>query len=174
MFLWVCLQINSICDATTDEAIHDALKDLPRDLPETYRRILCRYADSEVSLQKRIFTFIVVALRPLNVLGRMHRVLQRLLQCDNILIARMLIEKTLAAGYLAHFVNFYIEEPLLLTAIATSSASMVQMLLDYGATADFNDASLQSALNHAVLHNKVETIEVLRRNVAAKDYRGLD
>ncbi|RKK66728.1 hypothetical protein BFJ69_g15148 [Fusarium oxysporum] len=40
MFLWVVLQINSLCLANSDEAIRHALAHLPRDLPGTFSRIL--------------------------------------------------------------------------------------------------------------------------------------
>ncbi|KAH7120338.1 hypothetical protein B0J13DRAFT_162983 [Dactylonectria estremocensis] len=40
MFLWVVLQIGSLCLAKTDEAIRQALANLPRDLPSTFCRIL--------------------------------------------------------------------------------------------------------------------------------------
>jgi Cdc6-like AAA superfamily ATPase len=36
MFLWVVLQIESLCEAESDEAIHRALEDLPKDLPGWY------------------------------------------------------------------------------------------------------------------------------------------
>lgn len=40
MFLWVSLQIESLCASKTDEAIRKALADLPKDLPETFTRII--------------------------------------------------------------------------------------------------------------------------------------
>lgn len=40
MFLWVTLQIKSLCTLKTDQAIRDALADLPRDLSEIFSRIL--------------------------------------------------------------------------------------------------------------------------------------
>lgn len=38
MFLWVALQIGSLCDAKTDQSIRETLADLPRDLAETFSR----------------------------------------------------------------------------------------------------------------------------------------
>ncbi|KAH7124731.1 hypothetical protein EDB81DRAFT_911957, partial [Dactylonectria macrodidyma] len=65
MFLWVALQIESICAAKTDEAIHLALKDLPKDLPETFSRILQRSGELGKDYQTRIFQLVTVAHRPL-------------------------------------------------------------------------------------------------------------
>jgi ankyrin repeat domain-containing protein 50 len=42
MFLWVALQIKSLCVMKTDDAIRQALADLPKDLSETFSRILRR------------------------------------------------------------------------------------------------------------------------------------
>ncbi|KAH8891549.1 hypothetical protein GQ53DRAFT_648642, partial [Thozetella sp. PMI_491] len=65
MFLWVALQIVSLCLATTDAAIRLALKDLPKDLPETFSRIIQR-AGGQEELQMRILQVITVAHRPLS------------------------------------------------------------------------------------------------------------
>ncbi|KAH7125030.1 hypothetical protein B0J13DRAFT_414320, partial [Dactylonectria estremocensis] len=65
MFLWVALQIESLCAAKTDEAIRLALKDLPKDLPETFSRILQRSGELGKDYQTRIFQLVTVAHRPL-------------------------------------------------------------------------------------------------------------
>ncbi|RYP73128.1 hypothetical protein DL771_003764 [Monosporascus sp. 5C6A] len=65
MFLWVALQIESLCAAKTDEAIRQALADLPKDLPETFSRILQRSGESGKHYQTRTFELVTVAHRPL-------------------------------------------------------------------------------------------------------------
>ncbi|KAH7231838.1 uncharacterized protein BKA55DRAFT_524137 [Fusarium redolens] len=65
MFLWVVLQINSLCLAKTDESIRHALADLPRDLPSTFSRILEQSAALGKKDQRRILELITAAYRPL-------------------------------------------------------------------------------------------------------------
>jgi ankyrin repeat protein len=65
MFLWVVLQIEYLCAERTDEAIRQALVDLPKDLSETFSRILRRTKVFEDNYQRRILELIVVARRPL-------------------------------------------------------------------------------------------------------------
>lgn len=67
MFLWVALQIQSICTAKTDEAIRRALKELPQSLPETFSRILEKsaHAQSDRHYQIRVFELVIAACRPL-------------------------------------------------------------------------------------------------------------
>ncbi|RKK86522.1 hypothetical protein BFJ68_g17134 [Fusarium oxysporum] len=65
MFLWVVLQINSLCLAKTDESIRHALADLPRDLPGTFSRILEQSAALGKEDQRRILELITAAYRPL-------------------------------------------------------------------------------------------------------------
>ncbi|KAL5375000.1 hypothetical protein DPSP01_011492 [Paraphaeosphaeria sporulosa] len=65
MFLWVALQIKSLCEMKTDEAIRDALADLPRDLSETFSRILHKSGPSGQAYQTRILQLVVAASRPL-------------------------------------------------------------------------------------------------------------
>ena len=67
-FLWVAFQIDSICALNTDHEIINSLKDLPKGLPETFRRILHRlqhltFTDS--SLGRKIFEIVAAAQRPL-------------------------------------------------------------------------------------------------------------
>ena len=67
-FLWVSLEIETICSQTTDWGIRRALRDLPKDLPATFDRILLRLQYSgfaDPSLSKTIFSFIAAAKRPL-------------------------------------------------------------------------------------------------------------
>jgi ankyrin repeat protein len=65
MFLWVALQIQSLCGMKTDQAIRDALVDLPRDLAETFTRILHRSKGQDQLYQKKILQLVAVARRPL-------------------------------------------------------------------------------------------------------------
>ncbi|KAJ5917856.1 hypothetical protein N7454_010231 [Penicillium verhagenii] len=67
MFLWVALQIENLCTMCTDEAIYQALAELPQTLSETFDRILRKF-DSNVarSHQKSILEIIVAARYPLN------------------------------------------------------------------------------------------------------------
>ncbi|RKK64664.1 hypothetical protein BFJ63_vAg17296 [Fusarium oxysporum f. sp. narcissi] len=65
MFLWVLLQINSLCLAKTDESIRHALADLPRDLPGTFSRILEQSAALGKEDQRRTLEFITAACHPL-------------------------------------------------------------------------------------------------------------
>lgn len=66
MFLWVALQITSLCASRTDKDIEDALDNLPVDLSETFSRILQRSRETDYDdLQTRILGFIITARRPL-------------------------------------------------------------------------------------------------------------
>lgn len=65
MFLWVALQIKSLCTMKTDTAIRQALADLPRDLPTTFSRILQRGETLGQTYQKLILELISIARRPL-------------------------------------------------------------------------------------------------------------
>jgi hypothetical protein len=51
MFLWVALQLETLCVMQTDAAIRHALADLPRNLPETFSRILARSGQEESNYQ---------------------------------------------------------------------------------------------------------------------------
>lgn len=69
-FLWVAFQLDSICAALTDEAILAALERLPKDLPETFDRVLCKLYEEKSSdpvLARKIFALISTAQRPLTV-----------------------------------------------------------------------------------------------------------
>lgn len=67
MFLWVALQIESLCCSKTDGALRKALADLPKDLPETFARIIQRSGEAGKDYQIRIFKLVVAAFRPLTV-----------------------------------------------------------------------------------------------------------
>ncbi|VUC27615.1 unnamed protein product [Clonostachys rosea] len=67
MFLWVALQIDSLCDEKSDAAIRSALQDLPPDLFSTFDRILKRSRKLAHTYQNRILKTIVAAHRPLTV-----------------------------------------------------------------------------------------------------------
>ena len=67
-FLWVAFQIESICALNTDHEIINSLKDLPKGLPETFRRILHRLQHltfGDPSLGRKIFEIVAAAQRPL-------------------------------------------------------------------------------------------------------------
>ena len=66
MFLWVALQIESLCIMKTDEDIRQALADLPRDLAETFSRILKRSRMPGKTYQTLIFHLVLSAFRPLS------------------------------------------------------------------------------------------------------------
>jgi ankyrin repeat domain-containing protein 50 len=65
MFLWVALQIESLCAMKTDDAIRQALADLPKDLSETFSRILRRSEGLGKLYQRLILELVTVAYRPL-------------------------------------------------------------------------------------------------------------
>lgn len=67
-FLWVAFQIDSICSQKTDGAILIALEDLPKDLPDTFNRILRKLQHSNAAdpvFCKKIFDLVAAAQRPL-------------------------------------------------------------------------------------------------------------
>ncbi|MCJ1463915.1 hypothetical protein MMC07_002524 [Pseudocyphellaria aurata] len=68
MFLWVKFQIGSICSQKTDKAILAALEDLPKDLPDTFNRILRKLElsnSADPGFCKKIFGLMAAAQRPL-------------------------------------------------------------------------------------------------------------
>lgn len=66
MFLWVVLQIRSLCAMQTDHDIREALADLPRDLSQIYSRILQKSSRPNQPLRSDIFKLILSARRPLS------------------------------------------------------------------------------------------------------------
>ncbi|KAF5720940.1 heterokaryon incompatibility protein het-E-1 [Fusarium globosum] len=66
MFLWVSLQLDSICSEISDTAIREAIRDLPRDLTQTYERNLLKASsDDSKGHHIRIFKLLVGAREPL-------------------------------------------------------------------------------------------------------------
>ena len=64
-FLWVKFQLQAILEERSDSLILAALRDLPRDLPETFGRILSKSAETnDVGLGRQIFRWVSVAKRP--------------------------------------------------------------------------------------------------------------
>ena len=67
-FLWVKFQLQALREKRSDSLILAALRDLPRDLPGTFERILSKSAETnDVDLGRRIFRWVSVAKRPLTV-----------------------------------------------------------------------------------------------------------
>lgn len=64
-FLWVNLQLQTICAQKTDFTIRKALRDLPKSLPETFSQILDNARENGPAHQDRLLKIIVAALRPL-------------------------------------------------------------------------------------------------------------
>lgn len=68
-FLWVKFQLDDLCRAETDNTIKKVLQNLPRDLSETYDRLLARIDVAEQrEYVKRMFNWIICARRPLDVM----------------------------------------------------------------------------------------------------------
>ncbi|KIX99306.1 uncharacterized protein Z520_04882 [Fonsecaea multimorphosa CBS 102226] len=68
MFLWVVFQLESICAALTDEGILKALESLPRDLPETFDRVLQKLSGQRTTNPatcQKIFAIVAAAQQPL-------------------------------------------------------------------------------------------------------------
>ncbi|KAF4947147.1 hypothetical protein FGADI_10603 [Fusarium gaditjirri] len=72
MFLWVSLQLDSICAEMTDHAIREAIQNLPRDLTETFERNLAKASSSDTSgYHIRIFK-LLVSVRELLTTGQLR------------------------------------------------------------------------------------------------------
>lgn len=67
MFLWVALQIKSLCAMKTDADIRHALANLPRDLPTMFSRILRKSDIPGQTYQRQILELVTIAGRPLTV-----------------------------------------------------------------------------------------------------------
>ncbi|MCJ1345587.1 hypothetical protein MMC31_003794, partial [Peltigera leucophlebia] len=66
MFLWVAFQLEDICRQVCDHDIRETLWKLPKNLPETYNRILSRIDQiGNAKLAKKIFPWVAIAKRPL-------------------------------------------------------------------------------------------------------------
>lgn len=66
MFLWVALQMEQLRIMKTDNEIRQALRNLPKDLPGTFKRIL-QMANTCGDYQKRILELVIAARRPLTI-----------------------------------------------------------------------------------------------------------
>ena len=65
-FLWVHFQLRTICAQKSDASIIAALDNLPRDLPQTYERILSGITETDdIDICKRIFLWVATVKRPL-------------------------------------------------------------------------------------------------------------
>lgn len=67
MFLWAALQIETLCTMKSDYELRQALKNFPRDLAETFSRILHRLEEKEQAQQMTILKLMVAAQRPLTI-----------------------------------------------------------------------------------------------------------
>ena len=67
MFLWVVLQLESLCFMKTDDAIRNALRNLPQNLDQTYHQILQYSRYKAETYQQPILGLVAVARRPLTV-----------------------------------------------------------------------------------------------------------
>ncbi|KAF2142293.1 uncharacterized protein K452DRAFT_193514, partial [Aplosporella prunicola CBS 121167] len=66
MFLWVAFQLQDVCNQKCDNDIYRVLENLPKDLPETYKRLLGRIdADGNKAIATRIFRWLACAKRPM-------------------------------------------------------------------------------------------------------------
>jgi ankyrin repeat protein len=65
MFLWVVLQIETLCMMDSDHAIRQALEDLPNNLRETFSRILQRSERPGILTQRAVLELITAAHSPL-------------------------------------------------------------------------------------------------------------
>ncbi|KAF5603206.1 heterokaryon incompatibility protein het-E-1 [Fusarium pseudocircinatum] len=65
MFLWVTLQLDSICSEVTDHAIRQAIQNLPRDLTETFERNLVKASSGDTGGYHIIIFKLLVAAREL-------------------------------------------------------------------------------------------------------------
>lgn len=65
-FLWVAFQVRDICARVCDVDIRKVIKNLPKNLPETYDRVLSKiFNANKATLAAKIFRYIAVAKRPL-------------------------------------------------------------------------------------------------------------
>lgn len=65
MFLWVVLQIKSLCSMSTDKEIKEALTNLPVELPDIYTQVLQKVQEPDKIHQKKVLELITAARRPL-------------------------------------------------------------------------------------------------------------
>ncbi|KAL2203607.1 hypothetical protein CC79DRAFT_1294630, partial [Sarocladium strictum] len=74
MFLWVHLQLESICQEQTDEAILNALSSLPRTLPDLFHDILSRHQKRPPRYQTAVLKVLFTCFRPV-LLGELEEAL---------------------------------------------------------------------------------------------------
>ncbi|KAE9966394.1 hypothetical protein BLS_007037 [Venturia inaequalis] len=70
LFLWVKFQLEDLCGATSDKEIRNILRDLPKDLVETYGRIITKIRASgpgRIKLARKMLKWIICARRPLRI-----------------------------------------------------------------------------------------------------------
>ncbi|KAF8465397.1 hypothetical protein BDZ91DRAFT_849422 [Kalaharituber pfeilii] len=78
MFLWVTLQIQDICRGFNDEEIRETLQSLPRNLDETYIRMLERIVKARnKDIAVKAFQWLTTARRPLSLRELMEAVVIR-------------------------------------------------------------------------------------------------
>lgn len=74
-FLWVFFQIEDICEQETDEDIRKVLRNLPRNLNDTYERILTKIVKQRKSeIAGKVFRWVFTVKRPLS-LGEIREAL---------------------------------------------------------------------------------------------------
>ncbi|KAI9881273.1 MAG: hypothetical protein M1830_005559 [Pleopsidium flavum] len=67
MSLWVAFQIQDICAQVCDDDIRKAIKNLAKDLPETYERSLNRIVNAgKVNVAQKVFRWVAAVQRPLS------------------------------------------------------------------------------------------------------------
>ncbi|KAI9765660.1 MAG: hypothetical protein M1840_007217 [Geoglossum simile] len=67
MFLLVSFQIRDVCNQVNDEDIRNALKRLPRSLPEWYERVLIKIISAgRAEIARKVFRWVAAAKRPLS------------------------------------------------------------------------------------------------------------
>ncbi|OPB44617.1 NACHT domain protein [Trichoderma guizhouense] len=67
MFLWVVFQVNELCLQHCDEDIRSAIRNFPKDLDETFNRVIDRIVSrGNESIAKRIFRLVAAAKEPLS------------------------------------------------------------------------------------------------------------
>ncbi|KAI6288058.1 hypothetical protein MCOR27_001082 [Pyricularia oryzae] len=67
MFLWVVFQLQDICSQHSDKDIRQTLNSLPKDLAETFQRILCRIESRKHdAAAQNVFAWVAASKRPLS------------------------------------------------------------------------------------------------------------
>jgi ankyrin repeat protein len=67
-FLWVKFQLDDLCETTSDREIRQTLQNLPKDLSETYSRIvtkICASGPGRLNTARRMLKWILCARRPI-------------------------------------------------------------------------------------------------------------